>query len=298
MFATAAATAALPPSTSTTGTTRGPPPPPPRRSPAFPPTLSSFASPNQRVLRLATLAISLSLSLVSPPRSFSRFLSLSLALLSSRPLGTRRVGLNPLFARHPIVHPRHPAQPDARRFPGPGVGRFCPVWRKPPPLFLGLCPVFASSCVLANVLCTRRLVRTTHPPVRGSSPVHLQHDRSPALLPHSCLSSFPLFPPSITPQKRNTLVLPRTSIPLPYQTVSTVRPSRVYARRLSHLLLAPARRGFSVSVVWSARLSSSTRRRRVLDTQPSGRRTRIAAYPAPTAGNVIEVRWWFSSPSS
>lgn len=296
MFATAAATAALPPSTSTTGTTRGPPPPPPRRSPAFPPTLSSFASPNQRVLRLATLSRSLSPSRLFLPLALSP--AFSLALLSSRPLGTHRVGLNPLFARHPIVHPRHPAQPDARRFPGPGVGRFCPVWRKPPPLFLGLCPVFASSCVLANVLCTRRLVRTTHPPVRGSSPVHLQHDRSPALLPHSCLSSFPLFPPSITPQKRNTLVLPRTSIPLPYQTVSTVRPSRVYARRLSHLLLAPARRGFSVSVVWSARLSSSTRRRRVLDTQPSGRRTRIAAYPAPTAGNVIEVRWWFSSPSS
>lgn len=158
MFAAAAAAAFS--STSTTDTTRESPPPPPLPlSPAFPPLRSPSAdvfSP----LRLSR-AISLRLSDCSSlarPRSHSLPVSLFRCVLVAptqflpRPLGAPS-RVEPPFRAPPDSAPatqRNQTRAGSRVRRGVVLPRMAEA-----SALLGLCPVFASSCVPADVLCTR-----------------------------------------------------------------------------------------------------------------------------------------------
>lgn len=166
---------------------------PRRRSPTFPPTLPSFVPPSS--------------SLRPPPdRHVLHLASPANLPLSLSPLSLRRALGAPSRVEPPFRAPPDSAPATQRNQTRAGSrvrrGAVLPRMAEAPAALLGLCPVFTSSCVPADVLCTRRLVRTTHPPVRGSS------------LLCTCTRLFtplvltPVISPSHPRRTRNTLVLP------------------------------------------------------------------------------------------
>lgn len=289
MFAaTTAATADYPPNPPSTlrcstGTTRGPSSPLLPPSPPPPLTLSSFPSRNPYAFaflpflwpmcpppRLShdLFSLSLSPSFSPSPLSFSLSLSFSFPLLRS----PTQSSWTP-FSR--ATRQCNPPPSATRRapLPGSGVGRFCPVWRKPPPRSWGCARFSPPPACLRTVFCTRRLVRTTHPPVRGSSPVHLH---TIARYISSCPSPRLLFasPPNTQHSRPSSNFHPH-----PLSRCSLfhyLSPFRVHVRRLFYLpfafLLAVFVSGaFSVSVLWFAPFIL-VESRRVLSIPGSGRR--------------------------
>lgn len=220
----------------------------------FPPTLPSFIP-----LFSSPPLTDVSSALPLPRTSLSPSLSISLALRRALGAPSR---VEPPFRAPPDSAPATQTRAGSRV----RRGAVLPRMAEAPAALLGLCPVFASSCVPADVLCTRRLVRTTHPPVRGSSLLCT----CTRLLTSLVLT--PVISLSHPQRTRNTLVLLQTFVlhhhPLFCPHSLSFSLPHVHLRRLFHLLLIPTRhlcrRGFSVFAVWPARSSSSNR---VLDTQ-------------------------------
>jgi len=256
---------------STTGTTREPPPLPPSLSnlPSHTtfvrPPFVLLSSPDRHVLRLASPA--------NHP--------LSLSLSSSLPL--RRALGAPSRVEPPFRAPPDSASATQTRA-GSRVrrGAVLPRMAETPAALLGLCPVFASSCVPADVLCTRRLVRTTHPPVRGSS------------LLCTCTR---LLTPSSLPRSYSPCILGEHATPSSFRKLSP--PSPLFYLLFLPLVYAVSFTSCSLllatSVTEVSRSSSFGPRVYLCRTMPCSGYSSLdvapaAAYSALTAGNVAEVR--------
>lgn len=259
----------------------------PCRSLAFPPALPSRSlsspSPDRRVLHLATPAIPLAFSPL--------FLSLSLSFSLLRSLA-HRVELNPLFARHPTVQPATQRN-QTRAASRVRRGAVLPRMAEATAALLGLCPVFASSCVPAD--------RTLHPPIgTHNSPARTRilscapaHDRSLYFL-----VSFPVLfaPPPNTQHSRPSSNFHPHSPPLlfvhylPFAFTCTVSLSS-FARSCSPSPSAEVPRSPPFG---SRRLSLSNRV--VLSIPGLGHCTR-SRISCTTAGNVAEICRRFTSSS-
>lgn len=250
----------------------------PRHSPTFPPTLPSFIPPFS-----SSPLTDVSSASPLPRTSLPPSLSISLAL--RRALGT------PSRVEPPFRAPSDSAPATQRNQTRAGSrvrrGAVLPRMAEAPAALLGLCPVFASSCVPADVLCTRRLVRTTHPPVRGSS---LLCTCTRLLTP---LVFTPVISLSHPRRTRNTLILPQIFHPV-LSTIFLSPPppplAQVHIRRLSHLLLASTRHprfrllGLRCLACVHLRRTISCSRYSSLDIVPA------AAYSALTTRNVTGIR--------
>lgn len=176
------------------------------------PLSSSFSSSSSLVLHPS------SFTHPSPCRS-SRNPFLSKELNSGPP--PSRAALNPVFP-HAALNALHSSQreADARRSPGSSVGGFRLVRRNPP--LLGLCPVFASSCVPADVPCTRDWY--AQPPVRESSPAPAPRPLLSSLLVYP-LSRFTRLPlPSHSRPPAPSLTPSLLSLPPPPSRLTPSRP--------------------------------------------------------------------------
>lgn len=279
MFAAAAAAAFS--STSTTDTTReSPPPPPPLPLSSFP-SHTPFVHPRLtcsllRLSRDLSLSIRLSICPSFPPSfSLARSCSLSLPVSLFLSVSVARAESLPRPPGAPSrVEPPFRAPPDSapatqrnQTRAGSRVRRGVVLPRMAEAsALLGLCPVFASSCVPADVLCTRdwyaQLTRPyadpllctctrLHPrsPFSTHRPPHLSHTPStlrehaiPSFLEPLSLSLSTAHPPSPCPLSL-PLALPLTTLSLTFSVASARRLSvaevsrsppfgpRVYLRR-------------------------------------------------------------------